>query len=446
MPQQGRLALAPVADRSLAADAIAVLDANRLGDATRPSPLLYPHQWSWDSAFIAMAYAHVDQGRGERELRALFAGQWANGMLPHIVFSPDSTPYFPGPEVWQTHESSDAPTQRRTSGIVQPPVHATAARAIHRHATDHDAAQVFVAEMVPALSAWHDYLHRTRTRGGGLVEIWHPWESGMDNSPLWDDALARMDMAAGDIPDYQRIDLTLAPASERPTNAEYDRYAYLVSVFRCHRYDPSAVRDATPFAIQDVLFNAILVQADRDLAALVTVLGHDPTPLHDRADRTARALDAQLWDDTHAMYLDRDMRTGALIPVRTPAGWSPLYAGVPSADRASRIVSEVMKMGVEMGEGLAVPSLSPDDPRFQPTLYWRGPIWPVINWLLWRGLLQYGYHDEAARVRTALLGLARQGGFFEHYDPTSAAGHGGEQFAWTAALILDLLYSNPDDT
>lgn len=103
-------------------------------------------------------------------------------------------------------------------------------------------------------------------------------------------------------------------------------------------------------------------------------------------------------------------------------------------------------MAVEMGEGLAVPSLSPDDPRFQPTLYWRGPIWPVINWLLWRGLLQYGYHDEAARVRTALLGLARQGGFFEHYDPTSAAGHGGEQFAWTAALILDLLYSNPDDT
>src|SRR3954453_12919682 len=119
----------------LAARAIAVLEENWLGHATVPSPSLYPHQWSWDSACIAMGYARWNQGRAQRELRSLFAGQWANGLLPHIVFSA-SARYFPGPEFWQTGRSPDAPVAALTSGIVQPPVHATAALAIVRHAAD----------------------------------------------------------------------------------------------------------------------------------------------------------------------------------------------------------------------------------------------------------------------------------------------------------------------
>jgi hypothetical protein len=38
-----------------------------------------------------------------------------------------------------------------------------------------------------------------------------------------------------------------------------------------------------------------------------------------------------------------------------------------------------------------------------------------------------------------MIGLSRRGGFWEHYSPTTGEGHGGEQFAWTAALVLDLL-------
>ena len=56
----------------------------------------------------------------------------------------------------------------------------------------------FSARCSPKLAAWHDYLYRERTRADdGLVEIWHPWESGMDNSPLWDDALARIYLTDG---------------------------------------------------------------------------------------------------------------------------------------------------------------------------------------------------------------------------------------------------------
>src|SRR3954468_13090953 len=114
----------------LAQHAMAVLDDNWLGFATRPSRRLYPHQWSWDSACAAMGYAAAGQERAATELRSLFAAQWRNGMLPHIVFG-EGGRYFPGPEYWQTERSADAPSGRRTSGIVQPPLHATAVRRLY---------------------------------------------------------------------------------------------------------------------------------------------------------------------------------------------------------------------------------------------------------------------------------------------------------------------------
>ena len=68
--------------------AVATLDGNWEHDHTVPSRTLYPHQWSWDSAFIAVGLAHVRPDRAWRELRTLFAAQWADGRVPHIVFNP----------------------------------------------------------------------------------------------------------------------------------------------------------------------------------------------------------------------------------------------------------------------------------------------------------------------------------------------------------------------
>jgi glycogen debranching enzyme len=418
--------------------ALAQLRANSLGRGTSPSLRLYPHQWSWDAACIAMGYARHDQERAQDELRSLFAGQWRNGMLPHVVFS-DGGRYFPGPDFWQTERSPDAPARPRTSGIVQPPLHATAALRVYRHARDEASALAFLAELFPKLSAWHDYLHRERTRGGEpLVEVWHPWETGMDNSPLWDEPLERIQLADADVPEYRRVDVEVAEAAERPSDAHYDRYAYLVALFRRLEYRPERIRVECPFAVRSVLINAALVQADRDLAEIARELGDDPAVFQQRAERTGDALE-WLWDDEQSVYRDVDVRTGAPLATWTASGLAPLYAGTASPDRAARIVEGLSATGLDLGDGWAVTSLPLDDPRFAPTLYWRGPVWPILNWFLYRGLLRYGYADLAGRVRTAIVGLVRRSGFWEHYDPFTGHGHGCPDFAWTAALVLDLL-------
>ncbi|MGZ4391636.1 MAG: amylo-alpha-1,6-glucosidase [Gaiellaceae bacterium] len=438
--QAGRLeGLAPDSEK-LVRRALEVLRANWTGRSTVPSPSLYPHQWSWDSACIAIGYSRLDQGHAELELRSLFAGQWRNGLVPHIVFS-ERADYFPGPEFWQTERAANAPRAPRTSGIVQPPVHATAALEVYRGGDDRARAHDFLAQLYPKLDAWHGYLYRERDRNGnGLVEIWHPWESGMDNSPLWDAALARITLDEEDVPEYTRVDMTLTNPDERPTNSEYDRYAYLVKLYRDNDYEDAAIRDACPFVVYDVLFNSLLVEASRDLARIAEIVGEDPEPHLVRAAQTAAAIESELWSPEHAAYLNADLRGGDRSSVRVWTAFAPLYAGVPTELRAQELVQELRAFTVSVRPaGRAVTSVPPDDSAFEPSRYWRGPVWPMVNWVVHRGLRRYGYTTEAEELRTAMLELVGRAGFWEHYHPFSGDGQGGQQFAWTAGLVLDLL-------
>jgi hypothetical protein len=113
-----------------------ILDQNWVGSSTKPSPSLYPHQWNWDSGFIAIGLSHYNTSRAITEIEPLFEAQWSNGMLPQIVFNPDAQGhYFPEPDFWQTGRSPWAPAEKLTSGITMPPVHAVAVEKIFRHAS-----------------------------------------------------------------------------------------------------------------------------------------------------------------------------------------------------------------------------------------------------------------------------------------------------------------------
>ena len=104
-----------------------ILRANDRGGYTVPNGRVYPFQWNWDSAFVALGFATFDQDRAWRELETLFEAQWPDGFVPHIVFWKDDAGYFPGPAVWGTGRSP------LTSGITQPPV-ASSSVSSSRHA------------------------------------------------------------------------------------------------------------------------------------------------------------------------------------------------------------------------------------------------------------------------------------------------------------------------
>jgi hypothetical protein len=420
-----------------------VLDFNWTGQYTKPGPRLYPHQWSWDSALITMGYSRYDQERATMELSHLFEGEWKNGLLPHIVFDPEAQPdsYFPGIDLWHADESPDAPEHARTSGIVQPPVHATAALSVYRHASDDSGARAFLEHTFPKLVAWHDYLYRERDpKGEGLVYVRHPWESGMDNSPMWDSIMERLQLGPEQIPRYKRADTHFVASQDRPLNAAYDRFAYLVKLFADRGYDEDKIREDCPFLVQDVLFNSLLCKAESDLAEIARVLGEDPSPFEERAEKTARAMNQKLWDEPHATYLDFDLVAGRPIHVYVAPNFVPLYAGIPDEGRARRMVEglEGPNFGLKGEEIVPVPSYDRYGFAFFPTRYWRGPVWININWFVMRGLERYGYEEHAAVLQKTIVSLCRDEGFYEYFDPLTGMGHGSDLFSWTAALFLDV--------
>ncbi len=429
--------------QALVQQAQAVLHGNWLGNSTKPAPSLYPYQWSWDSAFIAMGYAHVDASRAMQELRSLFDGQWRNGLVPHIVFHhPDPTAYFPGPDYWQTERSPHAPTHVATSGIIQPPVHAIAAWQIYRYASDREQALDFLVALFPKLLAWHHYLYRERNPNqDGLIYIRHPWESGQDNSPMWDTILQRMELTPEMIPPYQRVDNRKINGSQRPSDHDYDRYVYLLAHARDRHYTEARIQKDCPFLIQDVLFNALLVRANQDLAAIADVLDFDSTPFRLWAQQTAVGLNAKLWNPQQGCYQNYDLVADQPITNCVASNFAPLYAGVPNRKQAQRMVERLLssEFASPSLEGWMVPSTSRQDDSFNPNRYWRGPIWINLNWTLYQGLRTYGYESEAFQLKQMSLDLVERFGFYEYFNPDTGEGLGSANFSWTASLILDLI-------
>jgi hypothetical protein len=427
-----------VRDLDLRRQAMAVLRGNWERGHTVPSRRLYPHQWSWDSAFVAVGWAHASPGRGRRELESLLAAQWADGRVPHIVFNPAVArdAYFPGPDFWRSRDVPRAP-RRETSGIVQPPVHAVAALEVHRASPT--LGRCFLRRVYPHLKAQNDYLLRERSDGRGLVVIVHPWESGQDNSPAWDAGLARV-TAGGEVPaGHRRHDLDHVDAAERPTATDYARYVAIAETYRDHGYQdvPGALR----FVAVDPLFNALLAWSEEALADIADVIGAPSDPHRRRAAAVRDALLAHCYDPVagHFFALDRD---GLRIPEHCVAGLVPLVLDLPT-DVVDALVSGMTGPRFALNDRVPLPSYDLTAPMFDTTRYWRGPAWVNTSWLVLRGLERHGRYAEAATLRAALLNAVRQEGFREYFDPRTGAGRGVSDFSWSAALTLDLLATTP---
>ncbi|MFI1766063.1 MGH1-like glycoside hydrolase domain-containing protein [Streptomyces sp. NPDC020800] len=486
---------------SLHVRAARVLDANWTGSSTVPSRSLYPHQWSWDSAFVAIGLRHVSPLRAQTELETLLAAQWGDGRVPHIVFNP-SVPldaYFPSPDFWRSSaagHAAGAPRTVQTSGIVQPPVHALAAWLVHCADPGLSRARGFLAGVYPRLAAWHRYLlHRRDLGGGGLVSVVHPWEQGMDNSPCWDAPLSRV--APAPARSFRRADLDHGAAEDRPTDLDYGRYVRLAADYRDREYRdgpdgssgevpdgrsgqvpdgrsgqvPDGRRDEGPhgrngagprgtdgagdgagggggeFAVEDPAFNALLIASEHALARIAAELGAAGTARHARAERLTAALVARLWDPASGMFLCRDLRGAALIPERSVSGLVPLL--LPGLPR--RVAAALVRTlcGPHFGLGgttVMVPSYDLLGEAFDPHRYWRGPAWFNTSWLLERGLRAHGERERADALRQAVLRLAEATDFAEYVDPYTGEACGATGFGWTAALALDLLHERPGHT
>lgn len=434
----------------LLARAKKVLEDNNRGIWTVPAGELYPHQWLWDSCFIAIGLRHLDIQRAKIELTSLLRGQWSNGMLPNIIFD-DSKLYRRDRELWRSRINPYSPDNVATSGITQPPM---LAEAIVRVGEKMVLAERrgWYKQMYPGLLAYHQWLYADRNpHQEGLIILLHPYESGLDNSPPWVSELRKHSMPLwvsaveklhlDFVVNFFRRDTRRVSPGQRVSNIEALAYWAALRRLRRKAYNSEAILPGSLFAVEDLAFNCILIRANLLLAQIAETIGESlPGKLGAAMSSTGSALN-QLWDDASGQYYSRGFISHKLIEQSTVATLLPLYAGSVSQERATHLVS-LLKSSRRFGLSWPVPSVPQDSPFFNPIKYWQGPTWANINWLIIDGLERYGFAKEAELLRDRTLLLLKKQGLSEYFNPLTGAPAGSPNFSWTAALAIDLLKTN----
>lgn len=434
-------------EKKLFEQAKEVLKLNDRGSYSVPATDLYPHQWLWDSCFIAIGLRHLDIERAQTELKSLLRGQWSNGMLPNIIFS-EGHEFHRDRELWRSYLSPYSPDKVATSGLTQPPMLAEAVVQIGEKMKLPER-RSWYKKMYPALVNYHQWLYGERDpHKEGLIILLHPYECGLDNSPPWISELRKHSMPwwvrlieklrLDGVVNLVRRDTRHIPPGQRTSNIEALSHWAALRRLRRQAYNSEAILNRPLFAVEDLAFNSVLIRANALLKKIAETIGRSlPDELVTAMQKSEKALE-QLWDETDGIYYSRSFISHKLIEEPSIAALLPLYAGTIPKEKAARLV-DLLANRKWFKANWPVPSVPFSSAYFDPLRYWQGPTWINTNWLIIKGLENYGYSDEADWLRQKTLDLVAKNGMSEYFSPINGQSEGAPNFSWTAALTIDLL-------
>lgn len=362
----------------------------------------YVHQFMWDSCFHAIIWRWIDPQMAQDELLSLAARQVTDGadagMIPHCN-------YWRGGGSWLWNHDD-------RSSITQPPLLGVAALLVYERSQD----RAFLDTLYPKLVAYHDWFDRRRDPDGDhLVCLIHPWETGGDALPRWDGAMG-----------YQNF------THESGRSARLK----LAEVVVAHDTDPSALAQAGSFIVEPMDYNAIRAADLESLAEIAAILGkhENAAALKGGAAAIQQAFQAKMIVD--GLPYDLEGADERPVIMDSAGQFVTLFGGCPTPEQAERLVNQLRQP--RFWTPFPVSTSPTDAPTFAPDTYWRGNVWPCVNWLIFKGLRRYGYHDLARELADRSLDLLDKTGFWEYYHPLTGEGLGGSTFSW-AAVMLDMV-------
>jgi putative isomerase len=199
-----------------------------------------------------------------------------------------------------------------------------------------------------------------------------------------------------------------------------------------------------------VFLNSLLYRELLAYGYLLERLGDLPEAMRRRrqAHDLADAMHAHLWDERDGTFYSADLalrpvdpgdwlhrgapRTWSSLLLRID-GWSsflPMWAGLASQEQAGRMLERACDPRTFQAQ-YGIRSLSRLEkmydlhPSNNPS-NWLGPVWGMTNYMVFRGLVKYGFDDEARELaaRTIRLfghDLETSGALHEFYHPANGA-------------------------
>ncbi len=286
----------------------------------------------------------------------------------------------------------------RTMDRSHPPLGALAALRVMQAAPDRERLQ----RLYPRLLRWHDWWKVARDRGDGLLawgssgtprwkmpqvrqahqggQITGAWESGQDNSPVFD--AVEIDERRG----------TLVDA--------------------------------------DVGLNALFALDAEILAILAGALDDSSTQarLREEHELHSQLLSQSFWDPSRGIFANR-RKSSEFVRSITPTSLWPLLTGRIGREQVDSVLGRLLDHDRRLGGEWRLPSVTRDDPAFADNDYWRGRIWPPLNFLSYLAMRRAGETTRASSLAQSSLALFLKGwreehGVFENYN--AVTGEGGD--------------------
>jgi len=388
---------------------------------------LYPAQWNWDSAFIALGYSYFNLNFALKEIKTLLDGQWKDGMIPHILFHDANTNYYPNHTAWSCGNKI------HSSGITQPPVLASILKQIIDKNKINKKQKTEIKKFIIKIKKSHEWFIKYRDpKKTGLVSILHPWESGYDNSSLWDGPMSKVKIEKNI--QYKRADNKVVNPEHRPLNIDYDRYVTIKNDLRKKKYNPKKIFNTALFNVVDIGFNSIFLKANKDLVILLKKFNLDSSKIIKYVKLTERNI-LRFFDKKKGAFFSFDLRNKKKILVPSITNYLVLFADIKNHKINNVLIKNLKKHNVK--EKYFFSSIKPNHRSFEEKRYWRGPVWVNCNWFIYKGLIN---KDEkySKKIKQSTIKLVEKKGFHEYYSCKNGKPMGANNFSWSAALYLDL--------
>lgn len=196
-----------------------------------------------------------------------------------------------------------------------------------------------------------------------------------------------------------------------------------------------------------IYLNCFMYKELTALCYIGDLLGVDVKGYKTEAENLLGAIRTHCWDEKDGNYYSVDLN---LLPVNpdkplhsgAPRHWDciiqrigcwssflALWSGVATPEQAERIVKENLIDENGFWAPFGVRSLSKYEKMYcikksgNPSC-WLGPVWGISNYLVFRGLVKYGFNEEARElgIKTVQLfekDITDSGELHEYYDPES---------------------------
>jgi hypothetical protein len=248
----------------------------------------------------------------------------------------------------------------------QPPVGSMVCKLIYDRYTE----EWFLEEVFQNLLSWNRWWDKERNNEGYLSwgSDMHPqgmdghslqgakWESGLDNSPLFDEAVFNEEKEMLDLASAGLMGLYVADCNY--------------------------------------------------LSEIAVILGRK-TEAEELKKRSAQYADKlqELWDEKTGIFRDKDLVSGTFTPHLAPTHFYPLIANAATQEQAERMIREHFMNPDEFFGEWMMPSIARNDPGYLDNSYWRGRIWAPMNFLVYMGLRNYDLPDARSLLAGKSLNL-----------------------------------------